>query len=143
LDGRRFQPIHAIQERKRFFGPGAALDGGGQQAPGGVRFAALEGLLARVDELLGFALAFRDGAARALDVGTRPRVAAIEKEDARPDVDGQLVFAGEVVIQPAEQQLLDPRVAIALRHLRLRRHGVGEERLCHRKWQFAKKFRRL
>ena len=40
-------------------------------------------------------------------------MAAIEEQHARPDVDRELVLAGEVVIEPGEQQLFDSRVAIA------------------------------
>src|SRR6184192_1111118 len=44
------------------------------------------------------ARAYIERARSALDVGTGPRVAAIEKQRARPDVDGLFVLRGEVVV---------------------------------------------
>ena len=54
-------------------------------------------------------------AARPLDVGARAIVMPIEKQHARPEVDGLFVVAGEVLVEAGEQELLDPRVAIGAR----------------------------
>ena len=82
--------------------------------PRGVRLAALEGRGAGLDQLLPLALALGDRAARALDVGAGAGVAAVEEQDARPDVDRELVLAGEIVVEPGEEELFDARVTIAL-----------------------------
>jgi len=42
-------------------------------------------------------------------------MAAIEKERARPDVDGLVVLSGEIMIEASEQELFDLRVAICIR----------------------------
>ena len=46
-------------------------------------------------------------AARAIDVGARPIVRAIQKQHARPQVDGGVEFAGKVVIETRHEQMLD------------------------------------
>ena len=69
---------------------------------------------AGLEQLLRLTLALGERAARAIDVGASPRVAAIEEQRARPDVDGLFVLRGEVVIEAGEQQLLDLRIAIAV-----------------------------
>ena len=62
-------------------------------------------------------------APRAVDVRARPRVTAIDEEGSRPDVDGELVSGGEVVIETEEQELLDLGLAI---HCRRRIVGVSD-----------------
>ncbi len=45
---------------------------------------------------------------------TGPRVSAIDEQRARPHIDGELMLAGEVMIEAVQQQLFDARLAIAL-----------------------------
>ena len=101
---------------ERFLAVRAALDRRRQQRARSAGIAAVERGGAGVQELVALALALGDGAARTIDVRLGPRVAAIEKEHARPDADGELVLSDEVVIEPGEQELFDARVALALRH---------------------------
>ena len=68
----------------------------------------------RVNELFGLALALRNGAPRTLDVGACARVPAIDEQRPRPDVDGELVLSGEVIVETAEQQFFQTRFPIAL-----------------------------
>ncbi len=68
-----------------------------------------------MQQLFGLALALGLRAARPLDVGPRSGVGAIEKQDAGPDVDRELVTIREVMIETDEQQLLDFRIAIRSR----------------------------
>ena len=82
-----------------------------------------------LQQFLGLALAFGEGAARPLDVRACPGVAAIEKQHARPDADGVVVLRGEVVIEPGEQQLLDLRVAIRFRRGSEGAGAVGAKRI--------------
>jgi hypothetical protein len=76
-----------------------------------VAFPALEGGDAVVEQFLGFAQPFGERRSGALDIGARPRVAAIQEQCARPDVDRLFVLGREVVIEADQQQLLDLRVA--------------------------------
>ena len=78
----------------------------------------------RVQQLVPFALAFGDRRAGALDVGPGPRVAAVEKEHPRPDVDRELVLTVEIVVESGEEQLLDSRVG-AFRVAKRIRHQDG------------------
>jgi hypothetical protein len=55
-------------------------------------------------------LSFGLGAACPIDVRARAIVVAIEEQDTRPEVDGGFELAGEVVIQPGDEQVLDSRV---------------------------------
>ena len=71
--------------------------------------ALVEGIETLMNERFGNALAFGLRAARAIDVGARPIVGPIEKQHARPEVDGLFEFAGEVVIETGHEQMLDPR----------------------------------
>ena len=96
-----------------------------------VAVAALERRDAGLQQLFGFALPLGQRAARPLDVRARPRVAAIEKQRARPDVDGLVVLGGEVVIEAGEQELLDLRVAIRIRRGVVRARAVGAKRIGH------------
>ena len=78
-------------------------------------FSPLERGDAVLQQLLRLALPFGLGAAGALDVGARAVVMALEKDDARPDVDGLFVLRGEIVIEADQQELFDLRVAIRVR----------------------------
>ena len=108
VDMRR-QPLDALQHRQRFFRPRAALDRRGQQAPGVVGVAAGERGGPGLEQLFPFALPFGDGAARPLDVGAGPRVAAVQEQDPRPDTDCQFVLSAEIMVEAGEEQLLDSR----------------------------------
>ena len=94
--------------------------------------AGVVGVDAGVDELLALALAFGQRAARALDVGAGAAVAALEKHDARPDVDRLLVVAVEVLIEAGEQQLFDAGVAV---RVGARAACTGWGRIGHQDWQ--------
>ena len=59
--------------------------------------------------ILALTLTLRDGAARALDVGAGPRMAAVEEQDARPDADCELVLSAEIMVESGEEKLLDSR----------------------------------
>ena len=56
---------------------------------------------------------------------------AVEEEHACPDVDGEIVVAGEVVIEAAEQQFLDASLAFVFRHLPRSGIRVGAQRIDH------------
>ena len=86
-----------------------------QQAPCFASVAAAERRGAVVQQFLGLPLPLGQRAARPLDVRARAGMAAIEKQRARPDVDGVLVLRGEVVIETGEEQLFDFGVAIRVR----------------------------
>jgi hypothetical protein len=86
-----------------------------------------------VQELVAFALPFRDRAPRAIDVCLRPRMPAVEEEHAGPDADGQLVLSCEVVVEAGEKQAFDARVSLAFRQLSRFGEVVGTKRVRHRK----------
>src|SRR5262245_56543124 len=100
--GRRLESIQAFQHGKRFLGWRAAVDSGLEQATGLVRLAALEGSDSVLKQLFGLALPLGQRATRAVDVGARPWVTAIDEQRSRPDVDGELVAGREVVIETEE-----------------------------------------
>ena len=82
-----------------------------------------------MQQFLGLTLPLGDGAARALDVGTRARMAAIEKERTRPDVDRLIVLRRKVVIEADQQELFDLRVAIRAQRWIVRVRGIVAVRL--------------
>jgi hypothetical protein len=41
-------------------------------------------------------------------------VVALEEHHSRPHVDGAFVLAGEIVVEPGEEKLLDARLAIRI-----------------------------
>ena len=65
-----------------------------------------------MQQFLGLALLFGQRAPGTLDVCARPRVLAIQKERASPDVDRLIVVGCEVMIEPAQQQTLNLGVAL-------------------------------
>jgi len=67
-----------------------------------------------MEKLLCFALLLGERTAGTLDVRAGPSMAALEKRDSGPDVDGLFVSAFEVVIQPGKQKPLDQRIAIRI-----------------------------
>ena len=111
----RFEPVQPIEHGERLFRAARRCRSRPAAAGGFVAVAAAERGDAVLQQLFGLALPLGQRAARALDVGARARVAAVEEQRARPDVDGVLVVGGEVVIEADEQQLLDLRVAIRCR----------------------------
>ena len=52
--------------------------------------------------------------AGAFDIRAGAPMAALEEGDPRPDVDGLLVSAFEVVVEPGQEQPLDQRIAIRI-----------------------------
>jgi hypothetical protein len=130
LHTRGLEAIEPTEQRERFFGARTVLDRGREEPPRRIRFAAPEGLRAGVDQLFPLTLAFRDGAAGAFDVRAGACVSAVQEKDARPDVDRELVLSCEVVIEAAQKQVVDVRIAI---DFRLRGRGVRAERICHQK----------
>jgi hypothetical protein len=69
-----------------------------------------------LQEFFGLSQPLGERAARPLDVRARPWMAAIQEEHAGPDVDRLIVLSRKVMIEADEQELLDLRVAIRLRH---------------------------
>lgn len=65
-----------------------------------------------MQELFGFALAFRYRGAGAVDVRAGAIVVALEKHNARPDVDGLFVFSGEIVVETGNEELFDASRAL-------------------------------
>ena len=129
----RLDTVEPIEDGQRFFRRRAAVDRRLEQTTSFVAFAALEGGDAILQQLFGFTLPLGEGAACPVDVGARPRMAAVEKERARPDIDGELVAAGEVVVETDQQELLDLGGAIrSRRDIRVSARGVGTKRIGHR-----------
>ena len=111
---RRADAIDARQKRQRHVVRAAALHRRIQHLPRGLDLAALERRDAVVQQLFRLALLLGHRAARALDVRAGARVVAIEKQRARPDVDGLRVVGGEVMIEAGDQQALDLGVALGV-----------------------------
>ena len=84
-----------------------------------------------MQQFFGLALPFGLGAPRALDVGARPRVPSIEKEDAGPDMNGSVVIAAEIVVEPVQEQPLDAGVALRPCKSVSGRRYDGLERIRH------------
>src|SRR5688572_5559919 len=76
--------------------------------PGCIRFAGFEKLLARLKHFLRAPLTLGDGAAGPVDVGTRSRVRPIQKQHARPDVNGVFEMAVEIQVKALNEQLVGP-----------------------------------
>ena len=85
-----------------------------------------------LQQLLRLALPLGERAAGPFDVGAGARVASIEKQRPRPDVDGCLVLRGEIVIETDEKQLLDLGITIRLRRGIERARTIGAKRIGHR-----------
>jgi hypothetical protein len=64
-------------------------------------------------ERFGFTLSLGLRTTCPFDVGARPVVVPIEKQHARPDVDGLVVLRREVMIETGEQQAFNARVAFS------------------------------
>ena len=107
------------------------VDGRRDQRTGFTRVAAIEREKAAVQQFVPMALALGDRAAGAFDVGPGTGMAAIDEQDACPDVDRLLVLVGEVVRQAGEQELFDARIAVTIRDVPSSGLTVGSKRICH------------
>ena len=92
----------------------ALFDRTRQQIARALQLARLVGRNALMETLFRFALPFGERAPRALDVGSRPPVTALEERDTGPHVDRLLVVSAKVVIETRQEQLFDARGAIGL-----------------------------
>ena len=101
-----------MQQAQRLVTAAGSL-GGRQQPARRAVVAAIERRLTGMDQFFRLAVLLGERTAGALDVRARLAVRTIEEQHPRPDVDGELVAACEVMIEPDEQQFLDSRVAIA------------------------------
>jgi len=132
LHAGRLEAIEALEQGERFIGDRTVLDSRHEETSRGFRFPSLESRGSGVDELLTFPLPLGDRPARPFDVRSRPGMATIDEQRARPDVNRELVLTGEVMIEAAQQQFLDAGLAIALRFER-GRQGVGVDRVGRHK----------
>ena len=69
--------------------------------------------------------------AGAVDVRAGTAVPALEKRDARPDVDGLVVLAREIGVETRQQELFDPGGLVVLGRLAGRAATVGAQRIGH------------
>ncbi len=114
-----------MQHRQRLFVRCAALDGRGQQAPGALDIAVVEGLESLVHEPFGLTLPLGLRAARTIDVGAGAVVCTIQEEHACPDVDGVIHAAGEVLVETRDEELLDARLAFGIGQRKSERRVTG------------------
>ena len=91
--------LHASEQHQRLVTWGTLIHGTRQQVAGVFNLSGFVRFEAAMQELLGFALPLRNGSACSIDVRSRAIVIAVEKDDARPDVDRLFVFRGEVVVE--------------------------------------------
>jgi hypothetical protein len=101
-----------VQQAQRLVAAAGPL-GRRQQPACRAVIAAIQRRLAGMDQFFRPAVPLGERAAGALDVRARLAMRAIEEQHPRPDVDGELVTAGKIVIEPDEQQFLYSRVAFA------------------------------
>ena len=106
--------VDAREKRERDIVRAAALHGRIQHLPRRLDLSTLERRDAVVQQLFRLALLLGHRAAGALDVRARPRVIAIEKQRARPDVDGLCVVGREVLIEAGKKKALDLGVALGV-----------------------------
>jgi hypothetical protein len=111
IEAAAFKAIHSIEEHQRFVAGCALLDRTGQQVAGALDVSSLERIEPPVQQFLRFALPFSNRLPCALDVGTGAIMIAIQKRDARPDVDRLFVIFCEVMIEPGDEKFLDARGA--------------------------------
>jgi hypothetical protein len=114
---RGLQSVEPVQQRKGFFPTRPALDCGCQQLSRDLTISTFQCSRPGADQFFPFALALGDGAARPLDVRARLCMAAIQKQDASPDIDGEFVLTSEVMIQTDEEQLFDSGVTFPIRRV--------------------------
>ena len=81
-----------------------------------------------MQQLLGFPLTLGDRLPRPFDVRASAIVIAVEKDDARPDVDGLFVVFCEVMIEAGDEKFFDARRALGIGLWRLR---IGALRIRH------------
>jgi hypothetical protein len=110
-----FKTIEPLEERERFLGCRAVLDGRPQESSCRAGITSLKGSSARVNQFLTFALTLGNRAAGSLNVRARPSMAAVDEQGTRPNVNGEFVLASKVVIKSAQQQLFETCFAILLR----------------------------
>jgi hypothetical protein len=91
---------------------GALIQGVAQQRAGPHHLALVERVETLVNERLGNALLLGLRAAGAVDVSAGAVVRPVEKQHARPEIDGLFVLTREVVIEAGHEQMLDPRLVI-------------------------------
>ena len=96
------EPVQPLQKQQRRLIRATLLDGAREQFPRGLEVAGLIRRHTGVQQLLGLSLTLRQRPSSAFDVRARTPVASLEKRDARPDVDGLLVVAAEIVIESGE-----------------------------------------
>ena len=104
--------LHPSEQHERLVAGRALIDGTRQQVASAFNLTRLVCVEAAMQELLRFALTLRDRLACAIDVRAGAIVIAIEKDDARPDVDRLFVFRGEVLIQTRNEKFFDARRAV-------------------------------
>lgn len=86
---------------------GALVEGIAQERPSADDLATIERFEALVHERLRDSLLLGLSASGPIDIGARSIVGAIEKEHARPQVDGGIELTREIVIEPGDEQMLD------------------------------------
>jgi hypothetical protein len=94
-----------------FDGP-AALHRRGQQRSRAFRVTCVQRGQAAMEQLVGLPLTLGENRAGSLDVRTRAGMRPVEKQDARPRMDGPLVLAREVAIQSRIEQRVDRAAAV-------------------------------
>ena len=119
------------EQHERLVAWRALIDGARQQVACALDVACLVGIEAAVQQFLRLALPLGNRASRAVDVGARPIVIALEKDDARPDIDGLFVISGEVVIETGDEKFFDARRALGDRPKCRRLRGIGALWLRH------------
>jgi hypothetical protein len=77
---------------------------------------------------LGFALPLCLSATCALDIRSRAIVLPIEEQHSAPEIDRVTITVREVLVEPRQQQLFDPRIAFE-RAQRLGRWAFGAQRI--------------
>jgi hypothetical protein len=119
------QPVE--EQQRRVAGP-ALLHRSRQQVARRRDVTGIVGVDPGVDEFLALALLLGEGTARPLDVRAGTAVAALEEDDAGPDVDRLLIAAGEILIEAGEEQLFDAGIAVRIGG---RAACTGWERIGH------------
>ena len=101
------EAIDAADDAERDVVRRALIERVAQQRARANHFALVEGGEPFVHQRFGNALLLRLRAARAIDVGARAIVIAIEKQHAGPEIDGRFELARKIVIEPRHEEVLD------------------------------------
>jgi hypothetical protein len=128
--GRDIEALDAVEHPERQVVRGALVERVAEQHSGVPDITAIERIEALVHQGLRFALPLGLGASRALDVGPSTIVMPVKKEDPRPEVDGGFEVAREIVVEAADEQLLDARI-LSRRAGRVGWKGRGRLRISH------------